>query len=273
MPNVVELLKSYLSNPTIKNILIAEDHLEYTPKEVLIDLLDEIERGLFICPKKIVLIFEHISIKNQEAINTAVNNKVFTEELKNIFLTCPFIEPKNLEINMFVELAKKAICGGIPILATENQATGYSSFILSTPIKRIHTANAAFLQAFDNEIFSQENTVAIFLGGAAHIVDLHANSQLKFDAGSIMGLKTALNDQGDTVSLFIHDEGGNFRFPNPTNEAPKIALKGYQGSENFDKCICVKPAKKLLSEIKEQAQGSMAAQVSAATPPSSPKLK
>lgn len=254
MSKVVEMIKSFLINPAVKKILIAEDHFDYTPKEALIDLLEEIEQGVFICDRKVILILEHISIKDQIKIDEGVKNKNFTSDLEAIFKKCPFVEPQNLNINMYSELAKKAIISGIPIIAAENELTGYSSFIISTCINRIRTANPVFENVFDGDIFKQENVVAIFLGGAAHIVDLHPNSQLEYGPKSIMGLKTALNEQRDTVSIFIYDEGGNHLHKNPQNKLPNIALEGFYGSHNFDAVICVKPAKKLLSKSKDDTQ-------------------
>ncbi|KTD31421.1 MULTISPECIES: hypothetical protein [Legionella] len=256
MSKAVEIIKSFLKNPDIKKILIAEDHFDYTPKETLIELFDEIVEGVFSCHKKLVLVLEHISIKDQVKIDEGVKKKEFSSELEEVFKKCPFIEPKNLEINMYSELAKKAIISGVPIIATENQATGYSSMISSTCINRVRTANPVFEAVFEDEIFSQEDVVGIFLGGAAHVIDMHPNSQLQYTPQSIMGLKSALNEQGDTVSIFIYDEGGNHLNKNPHNKLPNIDLEEFYGSPNFDTTLCVKPAKKLLLTQKDGAQAS-----------------
>ncbi|STY29513.1 Uncharacterised protein [Legionella wadsworthii] len=246
MSEAVEQIKSFLKNPRIKKILIAEDHFDYAPKEALIDLFDEIAQGSFICQRKIILILEHISTMDQNQINDGVEKKQFNTSIETVFKKCPFVEPQNLEVNMYVTLAQKAIHTGILIKATENQNTGYNSLITSSCMNRVRTANPVFEEAFHDVFFKTENVVAIFLGGAAHIVDMHPNSQREFSPGSIMGLKTALNEQGDTVSLFIYDEGGNHLNKNPTNSEPSISIEGYYGNNNFDLSICVKPQKKQL---------------------------
>lgn len=249
MSTSVEIIKALLKNKTIKKILIGENHFDYTPKEILIAIIEEIASNSFECGRKLVLVLEHLSIKEQELINAAVQNRNFSDEVEKIFRKFPFVDPENLSLNMFVELAKTAIQAGIQIIATENHETGYSSLITRSELYRIQTAGRAFAEAFSSPIVEEEQVVVVFLGGAAHVVDLYLDGK-----AAIMGLKTAITENNDTVSLYISDEGVNFLQRNIMKDSSQssslITIGAYRGG-NFDKVLREKPTKKLLQEPTE----------------------
>src|ERR1700677_3945658 len=164
------ILTDILLGKKIRKILIAEYHTHITSKELITNNMD-----LFINPnimqgRKVVIILEHLSVKEQPNIDKALLERKFTQvaedgtTLRDVFGPLLLQYGRSKEI---VKMARLAITNGVRICGGENELSGYDSGTTNI-YERIITGNAAFCKEIKN-LGNDPDTVIIFLGGAAHI--------------------------------------------------------------------------------------------------------
>ncbi|ASQ46175.1 hypothetical protein [Legionella clemsonensis] len=241
MKDAQEILFDYIKDDHVENILIAEDHLHHSPKEILIELITTLSKAKDNKLRSIVLVLEHLSYDHNVLLKEAIKKKEFTPELRKIFDKFPFFDAKNLELNLYSELAKVAIENGILIVGAETKG---SSAIRKGELQRIKEGNESFEKTFTNTSLKDSNSVKIFLGGAAHIADLESYDTVTNEKITIKGLKSFLNDdeeRGLTKSIYIKDRAS---LP---EEDPKAVKLGKYIGKNFDEVIETTPKNNIIS--------------------------
>ncbi|CDZ79421.1 hypothetical protein BN59_03739 [Legionella massiliensis] len=188
------LLKGLLSNNLIKKLLLAEDHLGQTSKNLLLNNMDLLVNYQKETGGKIILILEHIP---------SYLNPQLRESSEKMLIASKFnmqLETRYTEIG---NIARLAISNGIEVRGGENEKTNFRSVVRDGIKLRIKEGNEAFTEEITKVEREEPDALIIFLGGAAHIPTMNINGEL------VTGLQQRVSVGEDTFSWLVIDVDEN----------------------------------------------------------------
>jgi hypothetical protein len=209
-----ELLQDILSNPKIKHILIGEKHTDSSPKDLILDNMDLLVDLNKTAGRKVILMLEHLSCRDNYLLETVRNKKTLSPENEL------FLNAYNIYNKKFTALIKQALLNNIEVRGAENEFTNYSSSISHNVWERLENGNRSFAKELITA--SDGESLIIFLGGLAHLVNIYSlDNQLHIE-----GLQERVNHDGNTISWAIFDNSSleQAEFFSCTQETSQVAI-------------------------------------------------
>ena len=209
-----QILTELLSDTKIKKILIAENHVEHTPKDLLLYNIDLLCNSTVTKGRRVKILLEHFPVKSIDAVKQLFNllpkmtNEMkqqlnFSSQVQPIDILDSILEKKFSTIyslypgagQKILDLIKTAIYYDIEIDGIENFYSGYSSSIIGSYQQRIKQGNLAAASEIKQCVDTSSNYIIILLMGAAHV-----SNYLDVD-----GVKKLVNLNNDTISWRVKD--------------------------------------------------------------------
>jgi hypothetical protein len=271
-----EILKEILKNPKNKHLLIAEVHTDHSSKDLILQNMDLLATS----GRHIIIILEHVSIKQNELLNSighilkgelepaheAMIDELIKREFSNMYT---LFTPGGKKL---LDVIKQGLKNGFIVAGAENHITGYTSVIRGNYCNRIYDGNRAFaIEIKNHQQLTLTDPFIILLAGANHIADYKAEGILGTPV--IKGVKSLIAQNDDTVSWLVKDceenemesigynqvvnvtKGGAPQyFDIFTNRLPvsEIELPKQETFEATDKSICFFSHKHALSKTIEE---------------------
>jgi hypothetical protein len=185
-PTFRKLLQNLVSNSTVSSILIGENHDDHLVEDLVLANLDVLAKSR----RQVILIFENLKQSDNSSLRKALDKakKDSSNPLKKVEVLQDFPV-------QFFTIVLGAVTHNIIVLGAENKTSNPFSSIKDSEMTRdILRAMEKFQKSPDrivktNEEFAnlvnescRENTIPIFIGGAAHPITLSQDGQV-FDPG------------------------------------------------------------------------------------------